>query len=123
MQRTDRLMNCYCCVEIINGEKERQQLLHDRAENASETIHREFGQILNLTDELFTRLSHDFESLCLQIEQSFFHLDLTEEQEQEILSFIDKARAEVDKKQDLRSKLKSAMDRISRSVGSMQGNH
>ena len=111
------------CVEIINGEKEREQILAAKAQDASHTINEEFAQILNLTDELFSRLSHDFEQLCLQLEQSFFHLDLTEIQEQEILSYIERARAEVEKKQDLRSKLQLAMGRISDSVGLMQNKH
>ena len=111
------------CVEIINGEKERKLILESKAEDASQTINSEFSQILSLTDELFGRLSYDFESLCLQIEQSFFHLDLTETQEEEILSYIQKARAEMDKKQDLHIKLKAAMDRITASVGSIQQSH
>lgn len=111
------------CVEIINGDKERQKLIDTKAKDASQTIHQEFAQILNLTDELFSHLSLDFERLCQQLEQSFFHLDLTETQEQEILSYIEKARADMDKKQDLRSKLQSAMGRISDSVCLMQKPH
>lgn len=104
------------CVEIINAEKEKQLILQDKAHNASETVTQEFAKILTLTDELFERLSKDFEGLCLQIEQSFIHLDLTESQEEEILSYIERARNEVEKKQELRNKLKDAMDRIKDSV-------
>lgn len=110
------------CVEIINGDKQRQMILQEKTQNVSNTINQEFSQILSLTDTLFERLSKDFEDLCIQIEQSFFHLDLTETQEEEILSFIEKARAEVEKKQDLRSKLNTAMERISASVGNFK-NH
>lgn len=105
------------CVEIINGEKQRQMLLENKTANTTDIVAREFETILQLTDRFFDDLSADFEGLCQRLEQSFIYLDLTEEQENKIMSYIEQARADMDKKHEIKQKLQETMIHISESVG------
>lgn len=111
------------CVEIINGEKQRQILMKNKASTASATISSEFTSILSLADQLFKNLGNDFEALCEKLEQSFIYLDLTEEQEEKIMNYIEQARRDVDKQHLLKNQLRTAMMRISESVGLLNDKH
>ncbi|MCG8670649.1 MAG: response regulator [Pseudomonadales bacterium] len=105
------------CVEIINGEKQRQMLLENKTKVAAATVNSEFTTIIGITDQLFKDLAADFEGLCEKLEQSFIYLDLTEEQEQQIMNYTDQARRDMDKRYLLKDQLQAAMVRISDSVG------
>lgn len=111
------------CVELINADKQRQILIDSKTENASATISTEFNSIIQITDQLFKNLSNDFEALCENLERSFIYLDLTEEQEEKIMNYIDHARRDMDKQHLLKDQLQTAMVRISDSVGLLKDRH
>lgn len=111
------------CVELINADKQRQMLIDSKTANASETVSTEFNSIIQITDQLFKNLSNDFETLCENLERSFIYLDLTEEQEERIMNYIDHARRDVDKQHLLKDQLQTAMVRISDSVGLLKDRH
>jgi CheY-like chemotaxis protein len=99
-------------ITIINGEKQRAQLLNDRADQTADHIHQEFDTLTHTAEQLHTQSSASIEGLANALEHAFMVMDLTEEQEQQIQAFIERARTEVEHQHALTALFQQSMQRI-----------
>lgn len=99
-------------IAIINGEKERAQLLSERTDQTADGIYREFDTLIQTAEQLHSQSSASIEGLAVALEHAFMVMDLTEEQEQQILKFIERARTEVEHQHELKGLFQFSMQRI-----------
>lgn len=107
-------------VAIINGEQQREQLLGHRTDETLSLINAEFSTIIDTADTLHRQASASIEGLARALEHAFMVMDLTEEQEQTILHFIEQARAEVEQQHELKTLFQHSMQHIMTMVGNLK---
>lgn len=111
------LESAEAAVEIINGEKERKLIIESKRAEAFGTLATEFQSLLSLAEQINLGASKSFETLAAKMETAFVYLELTEQQEREIMGHIEHTRQEVDELFHLSDQLKNTMDTISDSIG------
>lgn len=107
-------------IEIINGEKRRSQLQNSLTDKTIGAINAEFETIIDTADKLYRQSSSSIERLASALEHSFMVMDLTEQQEHQILRFIEDSRRETEKQHELKSLFQSSMMHILEMVSNLK---
>lgn len=111
------LESAEAAVEIINGEKERRLIIESKRVEMFGTLAMEFQSLLEVSDQINLGASKSFEMLTAKMENAFLYLELSEQQENEIMGHIEHARREVDNLFHLSDQLRNTMNTIADSIG------
>lgn len=99
-------------IEIINAEKRREQAEKNRTRFTLGTVQREFDQITHVSEQIHKQSTASVENLSGALESALMLMDLTEEQEHQILGFIETARLEIEKQSHLKDQFHASMEKI-----------
>lgn len=99
-------------IQIINAEKVRTKDQDCKTKRLLKTINNEFDAIMNTADEIHDQAAASIENLATAMEHAFAAMDLTEEQEEHMLHFIENARNEVEHQHELKTIFKHSMSNI-----------
>ena len=104
--------SCEACVELLNLRQ--QAVSHQQAvtENARSSVINEYFKVLDAFELFREKVEERFDKLTDTIEESFIFLGLTDDQEKQLMSFIEEARRDHDLYKDYSSNLQEAMNRI-----------
>lgn len=113
------LESCDACVELINYRKRAQLLQQHAASRTQSTVMQEFGNVVSSFQALNQQANETFEKLTSTIENSFLFLGLTEEQETQLMSYIEAARHDNDQFKSYGLILQDALNRVADSISEL----
>lgn len=113
------LESCDACIELINYRQQAQQQTNAAANRTQSMVIDEFVNVESMFLSFSEHVEHTFEKLTKNIEESFFFLGLTEEQESQLMSYIEEARRDNDRYRDYGIVLRDAMSRVAQSISQL----
>lgn len=99
-------------IEIINGERLRRHNDESKTKATLGTVQDEFDKMTSLAERLYKQSTSSVEKLSRELENAFMFMNLTEEQEHQILAFIDAARKDGGNQFNLKNQFRESMDHI-----------
>lgn len=117
------LESCDACIELINYRQMAQQQTNAAADRTQTMVMDEFLNVEHMFSSFSEHVEQTFEKLTRNIEESFFFLGLTEEQESQLVSFIEEARRDNDRYRDYGIALQDAMSRVAQSINQLTQEH
>ncbi len=110
------LESCDAAIELINYRKSASSRQLSIANQAQSTVTAEIFKLTSMIESLNQHAEQSFEKLTSTIEESFLFLGLTEEQESQLMKYIDAARADNDRYKQYGLELQDAMGRVAQSL-------
>jgi len=117
------LESCDACVELINYRKTALQLQQKAASRTQSTVTQEFKHVISSFQALNQHSDQTFEKLTSAIEKSFLFLELTEEQEAELMTYIEESRKDNDQIKRYGLTLQEALNRVANSIHQLTGEY
>lgn len=110
--------SCDSAADLLNYKfEEKEKRLGQTSGNIS-TLEGEFNQLHVMAEKTNKEREETFESLCQEIEGSFYFLGMTDKQEEQLTQYIEKARKKLYSQEYLTARLNEAMNKIKASLSS-----
>ncbi|WP_440905451.1 response regulator [Catenovulum sp. SX2] len=113
------LDSCDACIELMNYHFNESCTSSDAAVSAKNTAVDEISKMAALFDNYQQQTTAAFDQLISNIEESFFHLGLTEEQEHELLQYLEIAKNDINGFADAGHEFQTAIDKVALSIGQL----